>query len=92
MVVDKIKARELFNTYTAWCNVNNIRSSDQLTETSFAAKIQEQGLKKKRTKEGQYYIGLRLIKKNNITALPPIEQHVPNEEEEYEEVDVTNYF
>lgn len=65
----KVRSRELYNAYLAWCELNKVRQP--LTEPLFANKVQEHGYSKKRDGKGMVYRGISLAEvKDNLSVLP----------------------
>ena len=58
----RIAARELYESYSNWCRLNGIE--DIVTENIFSSRMQERGLKKKRTKAGYIYEDLVAVSSN----------------------------
>ena len=60
-----IAARELYDSYGNWCRHNDI--DNIVTENIFSSRMQERGLKKKRTRAGYIYEDLVAVSSNHYS-------------------------
>ena len=60
----RVSARELYTEYKFWLELRG--ESYQVPENVFARQMEERGLKKKRTKEGVFYVDIHLNKTHNF--------------------------